>query len=155
MLLDTAKFGRIEMDEKDALRFVGPILGFAELQDFALLEPPATAPIRWLQSTESLEVAFPVIDPFLLAPDYDVAVSPRLLEELQAAALDDLSVLTIVVVAKRAEDIRANLRAPVIYSPAARLAKQIVLEDTDYPVQYFFARQQGAGCGSESVHVGA
>ena len=144
MLLETVKFGQVEVADKDAIRFVSPILGFAQYQDFLLLDHPATAPIRWLQSAESSKLAFPVIDPFMLVSDYDVAVSQGLLAELEASSLDDLQALTIVVVAKNVEDIRTNLKAPIIYSPASRLGKQIVLEDTDYPVQYFFARQQGA-----------
>lgn len=144
MLLDTAKFGQIEADEANALRFVTPILGFAQFQDFVLLDQEATAPIRWLQSSESAELAFPVIDPFLLAPDYDVSVNPGLLTELGADTLDELRTMTIVVISKNVQDIRTNMRAPVIYNPSAGLAKQIVLEDSDYPVQFFFARQQGA-----------
>jgi len=155
MQLDTVKFGQIEIDEGQTLRFVAPILGFAQFQSFVLLDLPATAPIRWLQSTESPELAFPVIDPFLLVPDYDVAVNPGLLKELGAEALSDLHALTIVVVAKDVSDIRTNLRAPVIYNPTAGLAQQVVLEDSDYPVRHYFAGQRSNPSEAESVNASA
>jgi len=155
MQLDTVKFGQVEIDEGQTIRFVAPILGFAQFQSFVLLDLPATAPIRWLQSAQSAKLAFPVIDPFLLVPDYDVAVSPSLLRELGAEALSDLHALAIVVVAKDVQDIRTNLRAPVIYNPAAGLARQVVLENSDYPVRHYFARQGTNSSEAESANASA
>jgi len=76
MQLDTMKFGQIEIDESSIIRFVAPILGFAEYEQYALLRHPDTAPILWLQSTEKPELVFPIIEPFSLFSDYDFEV-PR------------------------------------------------------------------------------
>ena len=142
MRLNTAKFGQIEVDERKIVRFASPILGFADHTEYALLEHPATSPIYWLQAVQCPDLAFPVIDPFLLVPEYDFEVSSSLLDELKAENVEDLCTLTVVVITRNMQDIRTNLRAPILYNPDTGLAKQIVLEGTDYPVQHYFGRQQ-------------
>jgi len=156
MRLNTVKFGEIEVDDNKAIHFVSSILGFSDSSEFVLLEHPVTSPIYWLQSVQAAELAFPVVDPFLLVVDYDFEVSPGVLAELGTERVEDICTLTIVVLTPEVKDIRTNLRAPILYNPEAGLAKQVVLEGTDYPVQFHFARSPKAEpCPSESLNVGA
>jgi carbon storage regulator len=46
------------------------LLGFEQIKDYVLLANPTEAPFAWLQVEDNASLAFVVINPFLVAPDY-------------------------------------------------------------------------------------
>ena len=61
---------------------------------------------------------------------------------------------TQVVVPQDRSLVRTNLKAPIVINPSQRLAKQIILDRADYPVQYLLARGQQEPDGQqEAVHA--
>ncbi len=142
MKLQTTRFGEIEFDENQILTFVKPILGFQEYHKFILLPGPTDSPLWWLQSTEDGKLAFLLLEPFYVLPDYQVPFTSQDLTELQASSPQEISIYTLLVVPEDPTKIRTNLRAPIVINPKTRLAKQMVLDRTDYPVQWFLAQPQ-------------
>ena len=140
MELKTSRFGPITVNPDDVITFTQPIIGFAEFRRFILLPGPQNDSIRWLQSAEAPELAFLLADPRSFYPDYQVSISRAELTELAAASLDELEVYVLLVVPEDASKVRANLRAPILLNPKQRLAKQSVLDGSDYPIQYFLAQ---------------
>jgi flagellar assembly factor FliW len=143
MKVDTTRFGTIEVDDGAIITFTQPILGFQEYRRFVLLPGPESSPLKWLQSTESGELAFIVLDPHTVVPDYEVRIGAQEMAELAVQEVGELEVYTLVVVPQDRTQVRTNLKAPILINPRQRLGKQTILERSKYPIQFFLAQAQG------------
>jgi len=137
MKVETTRFGTLEVDEQKIVCFTQPILGFSDCHRYIIIEGPGEGKIWWLQSCDKPELAFIVMDPLQVVPDYEVRLDASEVEDLRLEKAQDARLLTIVVVPDDRSKVRTNLRAPIVYNPKTNLAKQVVLQDSDYPVQYF------------------
>lgn len=150
MKLDTTRFGTITVESEAVITLTQPIIGFQEYRRYVLLPGPDDSKISWLQSTESGELAFILMDPREVIPDYTVNVGQAELNELAVTSVDELEVFTLVVVPEDRAQIRTNLRAPILFNRKQRLGKQTILERSDYPIQFFLAQaQQEKGSAQE------
>jgi flagellar assembly factor FliW len=143
---ETTRFGAIEFDPDEVITFTQPILGFNEYRRFLMLPGPSPF-LHWLQSLEAGELAFILMDPSSVVPDYTVSVSKHDLAELAASDMADLEIHTIVVVPPDPSKIRTNLKAPILLNRKHRLGKQVVLDRSDYPVQFHLAQVAPASGG--------
>jgi len=139
MQFETSRFGSIEIDQNATITLTQPIIGFQEYRRFVILPGPSDF-LLWLQSTDSGDLAFILMDPRTLIPDYKVTLSQHDLTELAAASVDELDVYTLVVVPRDRSKVRTNMKAPLLINAKHRLGKQVVLDTDDYPVQYFLAQ---------------
>jgi len=154
MKLNTTRFGAVDVDSDLILTFTQPIIGFPEHRRFVFIPVQEGGAVKWLQSVESGELAFLVMDPRAVVPDYQVELAAAELAELAAESVDGLEVYTLVVVPQDRSLVRTNLKAPILVNPRQRLAKQTILERSDYPVQYLLARgQQDPDQKQEAVHA--
>jgi len=144
MQLATTRFGNIEVDPGAVITLTQPIIGFQEQRRFVVLPGPSGGMLKWLQSVESGELAFLMMDPRTVVGDYTVTLSSLDLAELGVSGPGELEIYTLVVVPKERSQIRTNLKAPILINPKLRLGKQAVLDKSDYPVQYFLARNERA-----------
>jgi len=124
----TARFGEIEVDEKKIITFPLGIPGFAELKRYVLFD--YKDPIQWLHAVDDPDVAFIVINPFIMFPSYSVDIRDDEEKFLGIKKPADLVVLTILNVAKNR--ITANLRGPLVLNSATYLAAQILIDDERY-----------------------
>lgn len=152
MRVETTRFGVIEIDPDTVITFTQPIIGFQTLRRFVLLPPPGgdggEIRVRWLQSTESPDAAFLLMDPRTVYSGYAVELRAEELVELGAHAASELEVYSLLVVPEDHTQIRTNLKAPIVINPAQRLAKQTILDRQDYPIQFFLlteSREPGEG----------
>jgi flagellar assembly factor FliW len=154
MQLETSRFGTIEYDPNDVITFTQPILGFQEFRRFVLLPGPQGNAVRWLQSTDKGDLAFIIMNPRQVLPDYTLQLGAHELAELAVTKAEELEVYTLVVVPHDNTQVRTNLRAPILISLKHRLAKQTILERSDYPIQFYLARtQQGDKSPEEASHA--
>ena len=58
--LNTAKFGEVEVDKSTIFEFISPIIGFKDLTKYTIIDYKPDSPFKWLQSTEDMELAFPI-----------------------------------------------------------------------------------------------
>ncbi len=140
MHLETTRFGSIEIDDSTILTFTQPIIGFQEYRRFVLLDGTGADHIKWLQSVDAGELAFILMDPRSVVPDYSIRLRADELTELAVASVDDLEIYTLVVVPKDPKQVRTNLKAPVLINLQQRLAKQTILDKSSYPVQFSLAQ---------------
>ncbi len=136
MHLDTTRFGSLEIDENSVLTFTQPIIGFQAFRRFVLLDGTGDAHVKWLQSTDDGDLAFILMDPRAVVPDYDIRLRADELTELAVASVEDLDIYTLVVVPQDPTQVRTNLKAPIVINPQQRLAKQTILDKSSYPVQF-------------------
>jgi len=142
MKVETTRFGTIEIDEEKVLNFVKGILGFPNDLRYALLPHKENSPFFWLQSLDSPDLAFVVINPSLIVSDYSFELPQDAERELQFEEGDKAEALVIVTFRKRqngdAHSMSANLLGPVVINVDKRLARQVVLDPNKYPVRYEF-----------------
>lgn len=124
-------------ETKVALQLTMPVgpLGFEEYRRFSLLEE-SDGPICWLQSADEPLIALPAIEPFLVYPDYHFVLSDAEAASLKLEHPGDAAVLVILTARTDPPTVTANLVAPIVVNRERRLARQIVLTDTDYPMRY-------------------
>lgn len=142
MELDTKRFGVIEVDDQAVLTFTQPIIGFQEFRRYVLFDGPPESNVQWLQSIDSGDLAFILMDPRVVVPDYAIKLAAHELSEMAVTTVEELDVYTLVVVPKNPAQARTNLKAPILINPKQRLAKQTILDKSSYPVQYLLAQSQ-------------
>lgn len=151
MQLETTRFGPIDIDPDAVITFTQPIIGFQEFRRFVVLPGPENSALKWLQSTESGELAFILFNPFTAVPDYTVALGHSELTELAVSSVDELDIFTLLVVPQDRAQVRTNLKAPVLINPKSRLGKQTILEKSDYPIRHFINQPQPGERTSQEV----
>jgi flagellar assembly factor FliW len=135
--VETTRFGVLHVEPADIITFLEPIIGFEHARRYTVLPTGGGDPLYWLQSIEQPDLAFLMVDPRAIYPSYTLSLSESILGALGATKLQDLTVYTLLVVPKDPTQIRTNLRAPLLINRKTQLGRQIVLEGSDYPIQYF------------------
>lgn len=133
MLIRTTRFGQIEIEPEDILRFPDGLFGLADYQHWVLLHDGENEALGWLQSTSRPDLAFAVVSPRRFVPNYQLRMSRRELERL--AAVDTKSVHLLAIVGKNERGMTLNLKAPLVIHLPQRLGRQVV-NNADESVQY-------------------
>ena len=135
MKIPTAHFGEVEIDDKKILTFDKGLPGLEEDTRYALLSNEDSRPVSWLQSLDHREVSLPVMDPFLVCPDYSFDISQNDVEALAVDEIKDVYVLSILVIPKNVNAMTINLSAPIIINVRNSKGCQIILDDRKYRVR--------------------
>lgn len=134
MMIQTSRFGQLEVDPDRLITFEDGILGFPGQKRYALIQTGQESAFYWLQSTTEPDVAFVVCDPRLFVGDYRVPVKLEDLEGLELANADNAQVF--VIVNKVGELLTGNFQGPVVVNAVNRRAKQLVLSDRRYSTRH-------------------
>ena len=142
MQIRTTRFGSVNIDESQIVTFAEGLPGFENTRSFVFLPHPGDvsgkSPFKWLQcvddtpGTESL--AFPVIDPWLIDPDYTPTIPSPSLQELHLEQMQGRAQLWVVVTVPHDQpgEATANLLAPLLINRELRLGKQVALLGDKY-----------------------
>lgn len=160
MQVETTRFGVIEVPDDEVVAFADGLPGFQEVRAMALLgageiEGASSAgghhSLFWLQDVVDPDLAFLTIVPWTAYPDYDIDIDASELDagDLGDADPDDLCVLAIVTARRDDGGVRltSNLLAPVVIDTKRRVGRQLILPDSDWPVQAPLAESQPIGAG--------
>ncbi len=118
------------------LRLPMGILGFEQMKQYLLIANPEEEPFRWLQVKDNAALAFVVIDPFLVVPDYRPDIPQADVDFLGLANPEEAALLNIVTLhgANRAT---VNLKGPVVVNRTTGVGKQVILANAaEYSVQH-------------------
>lgn len=133
MLIETTRFGPVEVDGDRLITFKEGILGFQRYRVFSLLQTSSDV-FFWLQSVENPALAFVVCDPLNFAPDYQVPVRA---DDLAALELSDMADSQVLVIVNKVDGhLTANLLGPLVIGATSRVAKQMVLSDKRYSTRH-------------------
>ena len=138
MKCETARFGSVEVRDKDVLFFPEALYGFDKEKEFVLLplDPNIDSPMEWLQSLISPELAFIVTDPFLFLPQYKMVLNDDEKHQLKVESTESVKIRVIVTIPRVHSEMTANLVAPIVINQKNCLAKQIVLTSTEYDTKH-------------------
>lgn len=147
MKLYASSFGEIEIDEENILTFPEGIPGFEDSKRYIIINnPDEENPFDWLQSVDNGDLAFVVINPFFVKPDYDIVIPESALEKLKIKDVSDVALYSIVVVPEKIEDMTVNLTGPIVINVREKLGKQIILDDHRYTTKhYIFKTEESRG----------
>ena len=127
MLIQTSRFGQVEVDQARVIHFERGVLGFPKYHDYVLIDAGEDSYFWWLQSVELPDLAFVVTDPSLFVPTYRVPIRPEQMIELGINTIDQAQVF--VIVNKRGSTLTGNLQGPLVVNVKTREAQQLVLSD--------------------------
>jgi flagellar assembly factor FliW len=112
------------------------LLGFERIKQYLLIANADEEPFEWLQVKDNAALAFVVIDPFLVLPDYQPDIPQADVEFLGLADSQDARLFNIVTVhgPNRAT---VNLKGPVVFNRRTLVGKQVVLANgAAYSIQH-------------------
>ncbi len=132
MQMQTRRFGRIDFDEDDLIRFPEGLLGLEECRRWILLSDHETVDCAWLQCLDRPEVALTVVSPKRYLPDYQFRLSRQ-----QLCQWDDMaeSLEVLLIVGQQSGDWTVNLKAPLLIHPTEGIGRQAILQE-DLPIRY-------------------
>lgn len=136
MIINSLRFGPLEVPDDKVISMERPILGFEALQRFCLVEMDDLAPFHWLQSTEDPAVAFLVLNPIVFFPDYRIEINSKEIAELEVADVRAVETYVVVTIPEEPREISANLQGPILINTENNRAKQLVLVNSSYAVRH-------------------
>lgn len=137
MILETVKFGNIEIEESRIFNFILPIIGFDNLTKYIIIEPNKDTLFKWLQSVEEPELAFPIISVSALDIDYSIDLSDEVVNNLEITDTESLLVMNVTSIPQdNPKGTTINLLAPIIFNVDNQKAGQIVLSGSGYDISY-------------------
>lgn len=135
MTVDTKTYGCIDVDEKQKIVFPEGLLGFENLTDFILLDAEHE-PFFYLQSISDRDIAFILIDPFVLRPDYEAEIDNEELTAIGLSEPKDALVFAIVTIPRDGGTITANLQGPLVINKGSSVGKQAILTDPRWKIKH-------------------
>lgn len=135
MKVETSRFGDLEVAQEDSIDFPKGLFGFEDVNRYVLLDHREGSPFKWLQAIGRPELAFVVMDPFLIRPGYRFDLSEEDSAALQHSRGVRLLVLVIVGIPEDPEEMTANLKGPVLINCDKGLGRQVILAGDEYPAR--------------------
>ncbi len=142
MVIETSRFGGIEVDDQRFLNFPKGLLGFPDDREFALIQTGQDSAFYWMQAVHRPELAFVVCDPRMFVADFRITIKP---EELAQIGLSDAGGTQIFVVVNKVDEmLTGNMQGPLVINVATRVGKQLVLSDKRYSTRHPLMRMPTA-----------
>jgi flagellar assembly factor FliW len=134
MMIQTSRFGGIEVDDQRFLNFPKGLLGFPDDREYALIQTGENSAFYWMQAVHRPELAFVVCDPRLFLPDYRIAIKA---DDLTQIGLTDTGGTQVFVIVNKVDNVlTGNLQGPLVINVGTRIGKQLVLSEKKYTTRH-------------------
>ncbi len=121
--------GDLIIDEDAILEFADGLFGFASCKHWVMVNAGRPG-WCWLHALDHRALAFLLVDPFEVFPEFSVTLSPQDLGALAAQSATEVGVFAIVTLPRTAhETMTVNLQGPVAIVASSRRGRQLVLSD--------------------------
>ncbi len=147
--LQSKYFGEVEYEAGDVLHFPAGLFGFEEEREFLLLPFDGSGgSMLCLQSIATPALAFVVLDPFTLTPDYAPELERTDLEQLGVKEAGELGFDVLCAVKNPVSESTVNLKCPLVIHPETRQARQVIMEryEMRHPLAGFRRGEEAAPC---------
>jgi flagellar assembly factor FliW len=135
--VQTTRFGLIEADEDLVITFPEGLIGFENCTRYLVVRHDDNSAFRWLQSLDSPPIAFPIIEPGILRPDYAPTISESDVRLLGLSPEDPTLLFVVVTIPAHApRAMTANLLAPLVIHGVTRQARQVILQEEGYTTRH-------------------
>lgn len=138
MIVNTRRFGEIEIEPREVLHFPVGIAGFPDERAFLLVRTRETGHIAWLQSARTPTLALPLVSAHAFGSAYpDVAFLPLAEKAGIGSNMEDMAMM-VVLSAPQGQPATVNLLAPIVVNTETRVGGQVFLEGTSFGTREFF-----------------
>ena len=134
--LESPRFGTLEIPEDEVFLFSDGIPGFENLRRFCIIEYPEGSQFQWLQSLDEPDITFVMSDPFKLADDYRLDIPDPDLKHLEIENPTDCVISVILKIHELGKKVTANFKGPLVFNVRKRLAKQLILQESNYSTEH-------------------
>jgi flagellar assembly factor FliW len=134
MIVQTSRFGPLEVDDQRLITFEQGMLGFPQQTKFALVQTGENSGFYWLQAVDRPDLAFIVCDPRLFVTEYRAPIKA---EELASIGLQSPDGAQVFVIVNKVDDmLTGNLQGPLVVNVQTRAGRQLVLSDRRYSTRH-------------------
>ena len=123
---DSTRFGTLEIPDDTILRLPAGMIGFPELERYAILKQREDSVFLWLHSLDEPGLAFPVVLPWVFYWDYEVKLSDEDMHAINVERADQISIYCVVNVTENVREATINLFSPVVVNNAERIGRQVL-----------------------------
>jgi flagellar assembly factor FliW len=134
--VSTTRFGELQVNKDDIIKFQEGLLGFESLKQFFVVDPGDNTLILWMQSIDDSKIAFPIIEPKIFKPDYIAKLLPADMRSVELENISDAKIYSILTIPSNITEMSANLKAPIVINNSKKIARQIVLQDNKLSVKH-------------------
>jgi flagellar assembly factor FliW len=127
-------YGLIDVDPRQKITFPRGLFGFEGCRDYVLIDAERQ-PFYWLQSMDSEQVAFILLNPFLLRPDYEVNINNEEMAEIGIQSPEEAVIFSIVTIPPDGP-MTANLQGPLVINRETRVGMQAILTDPRWKTKH-------------------
>ena len=121
---------------RHAVRMPMGLLGFEQIKDYVLLSNPGEEPFAWLQVEDDTSLAFVVVDPFVVLPEYSPDIPPSDVEFLGLKFSSDALLLGIVTIHENGPA-TMNLKGPIVINRHTHVGRQVIIANASkYSIQH-------------------
>jgi flagellar assembly factor FliW len=124
--IESTRFGNIEVPEETILTFPAGMIGFGDLNRYAIVKQREDSVFLWLQCVDDGALAFPIVLPWVFYWDYEVQLSDEDMQLLDVERADQISIYCVVRVTPNVREATINLFSPVVVNNQDRTARQIL-----------------------------
>lgn len=133
-VLTTERFGELTVDTDDVIDLPDGLVGFVTLDQVVLVPVDDDGLFFWLQAVNDPRLAFLVLTPWPLFPDYAPELSEVDQASLELEDAADALVFCLLTSHDEPRRFTANLLGPIVVNKRLRRGRQVVL-DADLPTQ--------------------
>ena len=128
MEIITKARGKISVSDDRLITIPEGLFGFEEYTKYALVDSDYE-PFLWLQSCENPNLAFLIVDPFLICNEYETDIDDASLKKIGITKPEDIIIMTIVTVPHDGSTITANFQGPLVINKQNHKCMQAILSD--------------------------
>jgi len=136
MIIESTRFGEVEVAEEQLFSFPNGIPGFPDENSFVYMLHDAESPFSFLQSTTEANLTFLLVDPFAFFKDYEFVLDDDIAKELDLSQENPPQVFLIANAKERVADMTVNMLAPIVINGVNRTGRQVILDKPGYSIRH-------------------
>ncbi|MFB6356449.1 MAG: flagellar assembly protein FliW [bacterium] len=136
MKIDSKPYGEIEVDSSKIVNIEGGLFGFEDHEEFVIIGKKEEQPFEWLQAVDDSTLAFVMVQPLVVRPNYELSLLQEDLYSIGAESTDDIIPYLLLVVPDDPQEMTANLKGPVIINQENLQGKQVINQIDEYGVRH-------------------
>lgn len=116
-----------------AFEFEAGLYGFPNNKQFLISEIPGGGDIfKQMTAVDQPDLGFTLVFPVAFFPDYVPDIPDEDVRDIGAENPEQVIIMAIASVPEQFKDATANLKAPLVFNPYTRKARQVILSDERY-----------------------
>src|SRR5262249_17895233 len=131
--VESTRFGLLEVDPEIIITFPEGLIGFEDSLRYVVVRHEEGSAFRWLQSLDAPGIAFPIIEPNQVRPDYAPTVSDGEARALELEPDTPTLLFAIVTVPpQNPQGMTINLLGPLVVNAVTRQGRQVIVQDEEF-----------------------